>query len=598
MDVNEYLDAHEKKDLLRFLTCGSVDDGKSTLIGRLLYDSKLIFEDQLAALRHDSSKNGTTGTGEIDCALLLDGLKAEREQGITIDVAYRYFATPKRKFIIADCPGHEQYTRNMATGASTADLAILLIDARHGIVTQTRRHAFIVSLLGIRHVIIAVNKIDLVDYSEARFNEIRDAFTEFSKQLNIPHIYAIPISALKGTNVVATSPEQTPFYKGPSLLQILETADVAQERNLKDFRFSVQTVIRPNLNFRGFAGTVASGIVHRGDAVRVFPSGKKSHVKSIVTSDGDLEYAFPPQAVVLTLEDEIDISSGDLIVREGGESAPPKRASRFSANLIWMSQTPLVPEKEYLLRHGARFYKATVEEIVHRIDVNTLERSPADDLPLNALAEVVVRTTQPVFFDAYSKNRATGRFIFVDPISNVTAGAGMILAAEESMSGGNDFPHRLDGFWNGSVQPRERSGRQYHRPCGIQIIGSGAHALGIALERRLFRDRVNAYALSVPVNVPATERGARFEALRNIGFALVDAGFVFITAIESAEVAAKISAELRPISSFVVSIDGAGTGASLSIASADGDEENVEEILALLVYEGVLPRFSADDYAI
>lgn len=598
MDVNEYLDAHEKKDLLRFLTCGSVDDGKSTLIGRLLYDSKLIFEDQLAALRQDSSKNGTTGTGEIDCALLLDGLKAEREQGITIDVAYRYFATPKRKFIIADCPGHEQYTRNMATGASTADLAILLIDARHGIVTQTRRHAFIVSLLGIRHVIIAVNKIDLVDYSEARFNEIRDAFMEFSKQLNIPHIYAIPISALKGTNVVEPSPEQTPFYKGPSLLQILETADVAQERNLKDFRFSVQTVIRPNLNFRGFAGTVSSGVVHRGDAVRVFPSGKKSHVKSIVTADGELEYAFPPQAVVLTLEDEIDISSGDIIVREGGESAPPKRASRFSANLIWMSQTPLVPEKEYLLRHGARFYKATVEEIVHRIDVNTLERSAAGDLPLNALAEVVVRTTQPVFFDAYSKNRATGRFIFVDPISNVTAGAGMILAAEESTSGGNDFPHRLEGFWNGSVQPRERSERQYHRPCGIQIIGSGAHALAIALERRLFRDRVNAYALSVPVNVPATELGARFEALRRIGFALVDAGFVFITAIESAEIAAKISADLRPISSFVVSIDGAGTGASLSIASADGDEENTEEILALLIYEGVLPRFSADDYAI
>ncbi|MGN0861369.1 MAG: sulfate adenylyltransferase subunit 1, partial [Candidatus Spyradosoma sp.] len=312
-DVKEYLDAHEKKDLLRFLTCGSVDDGKSTLIGRLLYDSKGIFEDQFAALKRDSKKSGTTGAGKIDYALLLDGLKAEREQGITIDVAYRYFATPKRKFIIADCPGHEQYTRNMATGASTADLAVILIDARHGIVTQTRRHAFIVSMLGIRHVVVAVNKIDLVGYSRERFEEIRAAFAEFAEKLGIPHVYPIPISATEGVNVVHASPDKTPYYAGPSLLEILETADVGRERNLTDFRFTVQTVIRPNLNFRGFAGSVASGIVRRGDAVVALPSGKKSVVKSIVTADGELEEAFPPQAVVLTLADEIDVSSGDVI---------------------------------------------------------------------------------------------------------------------------------------------------------------------------------------------------------------------------------------------------------------------------------------------
>lgn len=617
MDVNEYLNAHEKKDLLRFLTCGSVDDGKSTLIGRLLYDSKLIFEDQLAALRRDSAVNGNAGADEIDCALLLDGLKAEREQGITIDVAYRYFATPRRKFIIADCPGHEQYTRNMATGASTADLAIILIDARHGILTQTRRHAFIVSLLGIRHAVIAVNKIDLVGFSEARFNEIRDAFAEFSKRLAIPHIYPIPISALKGTNVVKTSPEQTPFYKGPSLLEILETVDVAQERNLSDFRFPVQTVIRPDLNFRGFAGTVASGIVRPGDPVRAFPSGKKSRVKSIVTADGNLDVAFPPQAVVLTLEDEIDISSGDLIASDGGPNgAPPQKSARFSANLIWMSQKALVPENEFLLRHGSRFYKATVEKIVRKIDVNTLESSAAETLPLNGLAEVVVRTTQPVFFDAYSKNRATGRFIFVDPISNETAGAGMILSAAESTAGGDDYPSRLEGFWNGSVRPRERSARQYHRPCGILLVGAGTHSLAVALERRLFHDRVNAYALSAPAggaaaniapSLPADAKNEHFAAriadLRRTALALVDAGFIFISAIEPAPdvpaTADEISRALEPLPvSLVVSLDGACAGASLALASASGDEENVEEILALLIYEGVLPRFSADDYSI
>ena len=427
--ISEYLDAHERKSLLRFLTCGSVDDGKSTLIGRLLYDSKLIFEDQLASLRAASAAHGTTGAGEIDYALLLDGLKAEREQGITIDVAYRYFSTPRRKFIIADCPGHEQYTRNMATGASTADLAVILVDARHGVVTQTRRHAFIVSLLGIRHVVVAVNKMDLEGYSESRFNEIRADFLGFASELALPDPVFFPVSALKGTNVTARSPEATPWYAGPSLLEHLETVDAAASRNLSEFRFPVQTVIRPDLDFRGFAGTVESGVVHPGDEVTVYPSGKKSRVKRIVTADGDLGYAFPPQSVVLTLEDEIDISSGDLIA---GADAPPEVASSFTANLVWMDHAPLEPGKEYLFRHGSAWLKAYVKRISSRIDVNTLERAEADTLELNGIAEVVVETTRPLAFDPYAKNRATGRFILVDPITNQTAGAGMIIAPVES----------------------------------------------------------------------------------------------------------------------------------------------------------------------
>ena len=428
-NISQYLDAHENKTLLRFLTCGSVDDGKSTLIGRLLYDSKLIFDDQLTALRAASEKNGTTGVGEIDYALLLDGLKAEREQGITIDVAYRYFSTPKRKFIIADCPGHEQYTRNMATGASTADLAIILVDARHGVITQTKRHSFIVSLLGIHHVIVAVNKMDLVDYSEEVFNKIKADYLEFAKELKLENLSFIPLSALKGTNVVEANPELTPYYKGPSLLSFLEEVDTKGDRNFTDFRFPVQYVIRPNLDFRGFAGTVASGVIRPGDAITVLPSGKTSRVKRIVTQDGDLDVAFPPQAVTLTLEDEIDISNGDLIVKSDNL---PTVSSTFKAHLVWMDHDRLEVGKEYLFRHGSSWQKAFVKEIVEQIDVNTLERRKADSLELNAIAEVVLETTHPLAFDAYEKNKATGRFLLVDPISNQSSGAGMIIGAVKS----------------------------------------------------------------------------------------------------------------------------------------------------------------------
>ena len=439
--IAEYLDAHEKKTLLRFLTCGSVDDGKSTLIGRLLYDSKLIFDDQLAALRSASEKNGTTGAGEIDYALLLDGLKAEREQGITIDVAYRYFSTPKRKFIIADCPGHEQYTRNMATGASTADLAIILIDARHGVITQTKRHSFIVSLLGIKHIVVAINKMDLVDYSQETYEKIKNEYLRFYDRLqdqiakesggaqNRATLTFLPISALKGTNVVAADRELTPYYDDPSLLEYLENVDTRADRNLTDFRFPVQYVIRPNLDFRGFAGYVASGVIRPGDAITVLPSGKTSKVKKIVTQDGDLAVAFPPQAVTLVLEDEIDISNGDLIVKSDNL---PEIASSFKAHLIWMDHDKLELGKEYLFRHGSSWQKAYVRSIVEKIDVNTLERSKSEDLELNAIAEVVVETTHPLAFDPYSTNKSTGRFLLVDPITNQSSGAGMIIAATQT----------------------------------------------------------------------------------------------------------------------------------------------------------------------
>ncbi|MEI8140515.1 MAG: sulfate adenylyltransferase subunit CysN [bacterium] len=426
MNIDVFLNQHEKKDLLRFLTCGSVDDGKSTLIGRLLYDSKLIFDDQLSALRKDSEKNGTTGHGEIDYALLLDGLKAEREQGITIDVAYRYFATPKRKFIIADTPGHEQYTRNMATGASTASLAIILIDARYGVVTQTKRHAFIISLLGIRHLVVAINKMDLASYDEAVFNRIRGEFAAFAEQLNIPEVVYIPLSALKGDNVVDRSPHMT-WFKGDPLLTVLETVDMANDNNFSDFRFPVQYVIRPNLNFRGFAGSVASGVVKVGDRIRVLPSQKETTVKSIVTADGNLDQAFPPQAVTLELAEEIDISSGDMIVHPHN---PPISDRKIEAMTVWMTDEPLKEGLTYLLRHAGHNVKAQVNTILYSIDVNTMEKRASTELGLNEIGRVAFNTTHPLHFDPYAKNHATGSFILIHPITNTTVGAGMITGAQ------------------------------------------------------------------------------------------------------------------------------------------------------------------------
>ncbi len=420
-DINAYLAQHEQKELLRFLTCGSVDDGKSTLIGRLLHDSKMIYEDQLDAIKSDSVKHGTTGE-KIDLALLVDGLQAEREQGITIDVAYRYFSTAKRKFIIADTPGHEQYTRNMATGASTCDLAIILIDARYGVMTQTRRHSYIASLLGIKHIVVAINKMDLMSFDQVVFEKIQQDYLLFAEKLGMKNIMFVPISALEGDNVVNRS-EKSAWYTGKTLMEILETVPLAGDKNFQDFRFPVQYVNRPNLDFRGFCGNVASGEVNVGDKIKSLPSGKTSHVKSIVTYDGNLQKAFVGQAVTLTLTDEIDISRGDMIVLENDSIKP---TNHFSAHLVWMAEQTLQPGREYLFKFASKLVSGQIEAIRHRIDVNTQEKTHISQLQLNDIAFVELVLNQSVLIDPYKINRATGAFVVIDRLTNITVGAGMV----------------------------------------------------------------------------------------------------------------------------------------------------------------------------
>ncbi|GAB1268546.1 sulfate adenylyltransferase subunit CysN [Aurantivibrio infirmus] len=426
-DIDAYLKQHEHKELLRFLTCGSVDDGKSTLIGRLLHDSKMIYEDQLEAVKSDNTKHGTTGE-KIDLALLVDGLQAEREQGITIDVAYRYFSTAKRKFIIADTPGHEQYTRNMATGASTCELAIILIDARHGVMTQTRRHSYIASLLGIKHVVVAINKMDLVEFSESRYEEIKADYKKFAKELDIEDIRFVPLSALDGDNVVARS-ENTPWYQGETLMETLESVDISGDRNDSDFRFPVQYVNRPDLNFRGFCGTIASGIVKVGDTIRALPSGKTSTVKSIVTYDADLESAFVGQSVTLTLADEIDVSRGDMLVLANDKVS---KSNHLTGHMVWMSEQALQPGKEYGFKFASKYTTGSVSNIHYRIDVNTQEHSEIDALQLNDIAVVSVKLNQEIVADPYKINRATGAFIVIDRLTNITVAAGMVSDLLES----------------------------------------------------------------------------------------------------------------------------------------------------------------------
>ena len=420
-DIDAYLKAHENKSLLRFITCGSVDDGKSTLIGRLLYESKMIFEDQLTALEQDSKKVGTQGEN-IDFALLVDGLAAEREQGITIDVAYRFFATEHRKFIVADTPGHEQYTRNMATGASTADLAVLLIDARQGVLTQTKRHAFIASQLGVRHIVLAVNKMDLVDYSENVFNEIVEDFKAFDAQLDIPNLHAIPVSALVGDNVVDGS-RFMPWYERPSLLGYLEGVDVEAEETSLPFRMPVQWVNRPDLDFRGYAGRIAGGIIRPGDDIRVLPSGKQSKIARIVTMDSDLDEAVSGQSVTLTLTDEIDISRGDVIATS---ETPPEISDQFDTTIIWLSEEPMLPGRSYRMKTSSRLVSATVNAPKHKTDVNTLQKLPAKTLQLNEIGNCTLAVDRPIAFDSYAENRQTGSFILIDRMTNNTVGMGMI----------------------------------------------------------------------------------------------------------------------------------------------------------------------------
>lgn len=479
-DILAYLAQHERKELLRFLTCGNVDDGKSTLIGRLLHDSKMIYEDHLEAITRDSRKVGTTGD-DVDLALLVDGLQAEREQGITIDVAYRYFSTARRKFIIADTPGHEQYTRNMATGASTCDLAIILVDARHGVQTQTRRHSYIATLLGIRHIVVAVNKMDLMNFDQAVFEKIKADYLAFAERLGMrpTTLHFVPLSALKGDNVVNRS-ERSPWYDGQSLMEILETVEIAGDRNLEDMRFPVQYVNRPNLNFRGFAGTLASGIVRKGDEIAALPSGKTSRIKSIVTYEGELEQAGPGQAITLTLEDEIDVSRGDMLVHADNR---PLVTDSFEAMLVWMAEEPMLPGKKYDIKRATSYVPGSIPSIVHKVDVNTLEEGPASSLQLNEIARVKVSLDAPIALDGYAQNRTTGAFIVIDRLTNGTVGAGMIIS--EPLHGRHGAHHGALAH----VSSEERAARFGQQPATVLfsgLSGAGKSTLAYAVERKLF----------------------------------------------------------------------------------------------------------------
>ncbi|MBA1303479.1 sulfate adenylyltransferase subunit CysN [Stutzerimonas stutzeri] len=479
-DILAYLAQHERKELLRFLTCGNVDDGKSTLIGRLLHDSKMIYEDHLEAITRDSKKVGTTGE-DVDLALLVDGLQAEREQGITIDVAYRYFSTAKRKFIIADTPGHEQYTRNMATGASTCDLAIILVDARYGVQTQTKRHSFITSLLGIKHIVVAINKMDLMNFDQDVFEKIKADYLAFADRIELKpsSLHFVPMSALKGDNVVNRS-ERAPWYQGQSLMEILESVEIAGDRNFDDLRFPVQYVNRPNLNFRGFAGTLASGIVRKGDEIAVLPSGKISRVKSIVTFDGELEQATPGEAVTLTLEDEIDVSRGDMLVHADSR---PRIADSFEAMLVWMGEEPMLPGKKYDIKRATSYVPASIASIAHKVDVNTLEKGAASSLQLNEIGKVKISLDAPIALDGYAQNRTTGAFIVIDRLTNGTVGAGMIIA--EPIAQGSGGHHGALAH----VSTEERATRFGQQPATVLftgLSGAGKSTLAYAVERKLF----------------------------------------------------------------------------------------------------------------
>ncbi len=487
-DIDAYLTQHEQKELLRFLTCGSVDDGKSTLIGRMLIEAKMVYEDQLAALEKDSQTHGTIGS-RLDPALLTDGLDDERQQGITIDVAYRYFSTAKRKFIIADTPGHEQYTRNMATGASTCDLAIILIDARKGVLTQTKRHSFITSLLGVKHVVVAINKMDLVEYSQEVYQNIRDEYIQFAARMSSDDVHFIPISALDGDNVVVRS-KNMPWYDGNTLMHMLENVYIASDSNLQDFRFPVQYVNRPHLDFRGFCGMVASGTIQKGDEIMVLPSRKTSRVKSITTIDGDIEEAFTPQSVTLTLEDEIDASRGDMIVRVGNQ---PRVSQRMDAMVVWMGEEPMVPGTQYLFKQTTKVVPGTVQSLRYRIDINTLHRQPAPSLSLNEIGRCEIDLDDVIQFDSYKRNRGTGSMIIIDRITNVTVGAVMIL---DEMQGGPSQDHWDAEPVSAEMQERssqvtdeERAARFGQRGATILITGltgSGKRDVAQALERHLF----------------------------------------------------------------------------------------------------------------
>jgi bifunctional enzyme CysN/CysC len=532
-DIGHYLRQHENKSLLRFITCGSVDDGKSTVIGRLLFDSKMLFEDQLAAIEADSRKWGTQG-GDIDFALLVDGLTAEREQGITIDVAYRYFSTDQRKFIVADTPGHEQYTRNMITGASTADVAVILVDARKGVLTQTRRHSYLVSLIGIRKVVLAINKMDLMDYSELVFLGIAEQYSEFARQIGLTDITPMPLSALKGDNMLTPS-ARTPWYHGPTLMGYLETVEVEESRQQSSaLRLPVQWVNRPNLDFRGYAGTIASGTVRPGDRIRAQPSGRESTVARLVTPGGDLPLAVAGQWVTLTLADEIDISRGDVI---SSANSPAEVADQFEATLVWMGEEPMLPGRPYLMKIAARSVSATLTELKYKVNVNTMEHLAARTLELNEIGVCNVALDRPVTFDPYSVNRETGGFILIDRMTNNTVGAGMLHFALRRAH--NIHLQHLD------VDKAARAAQKRQRPAVIWFTGlSGAGKSTIAnlVEKKLLALGNHSYlldgdnirhGLNKNLGFTDADRVENIRRVAEVARLMVDAGLIVLTAFIS-----------------------------------------------------------------
>jgi bifunctional enzyme CysN/CysC len=530
-DIEAYLRAHHHKSLLRFITCGSVDDGKSTLIGRLLYESKMIFEDQLTALEQDSKKVGTRG-GELDFALLVDGLAAEREQGITIDVAYRFFSTEKRKFIVADTPGHEQYTRNMVTGASTADLAVILIDARKGVLTQTRRHSYLVSLIGIRRIVLAINKMDLVGYARATFEAILRDYREFADRIGLTDITAIPISAVYGDNIIEPGASMA-WYDGPTLMQHLEAVDVEDDAQAKAFRLPVQWVNRPNLDFRGFTGQIVSGRVHPGDRIRVLPSGREGHIARI-NADGDLDEAVAGQSVTLTLDSEIDISRGDVIA---AGDAPPEVADQFEATIIWMHDDPMLPGRAYLMKIGARTVSATITPLKHKVNVNTLEHTAAERLELNDIGVCELELDRPIAFEPYRENRALGGFILIDRMTNGTVGAGLLHFSLRRAH--NVHWQALD------VDKAVRARLKGQKPCVLWLTGlSGAGKSTIAnlVEKKLVSMGRHTYlldgdnvrhGLNKDLGFTAQDRVENIRRVAEVSKLMVDAGLIVLVSFIS-----------------------------------------------------------------
>jgi sulfate adenylyltransferase large subunit len=575
-DIEAYLVRYQGKELLRFVAVGSVDDGKSTLIGRLLYDTGSVYDDQLAAVRKASQMAGT----DVDLSLLTDGLAAEREQGITIDVAYRYFSTEKRKFIIADTPGHVQYTRNMVTGASTANVALILIDARLGVLEQSRRHAYIASLLGIPHLAACVNKMDLVDYDRAIFAKLQADFSMFAKTLSFADVSFFPISALQGDNCVRRS-ARTPWYEGRTVLEFLESVPVHEARDLAHFRYPVQYVLRPNLDYRGFAGRIASGVVKKGDRVMILPSGKTSRVKAIDTFDGELPEAFAPQSVTLRLEDEIDVSRGDMVVHPGDV---PRVTREFDARLVWMSDAPLDPRKTYLLKHTTQIVRVDVDRIHWRKDMDTLEEVPAPTLALNEIGRVTLTTHRALFLDAYDANREAGSFILIDPITNTTVGAGMVIGDERPQDLDAALRDVLREEWDagrGRVSARERRAR-FGVSAGVLLLagapGAPTKALAHAIELRLFECGASGVVLDAR-NVASGLSAAR---------AIADAGLLAILPTESTALdEAGVEAQLEGRRLLVVRASGKGTAPREDATKdAHGERSIAVQVTAESIDEG------------